>query len=301
MRQHLCRATAIARLLASTALATLGTQACKGKSGGGAPAGAGSVASTPPASPVAVPVFHGFEGELDFVVKDAKKTAGAAGQSIPVYLVIKGDKVRAEIPQALSSKQVPKGHIVLSTPEKKLYLVMDEQKQIVVVDLNKAGEELKSFAAGLPKTGKGALGESPTKPPPKVTKTGIIDKVADIPCQNWDVTDESHKVATLCIADQGAPWFHLPVPGIPSEYAWTQELMDGKHFPLRMIAYDKTGAEQGRAELTKLENKPLAEVLFEMPAGYKVVDLGAMMSQLGGMQGMPQPGRIPGQIPKKQK
>jgi hypothetical protein len=205
---------------------------------------------------------------------------------------------------------MPKGHIVLNSPEKKLYIVMDDQKQIVVIDLNKAGEQFKSFGEGLPKGPQGPHGKSePSKPPPKVTKTGVMDKVIGITCENWEVTEESHKMATLCIADQGASWFHLPITGIPTEYAWAMELMDGKHFPLRMIGYDKkTGAEEGRVELTKFEKKTLPASLFDMPAGYKVVDMESMFAGLAHQPGMGAPGAPnfaglppPGVHPKKTK
>ena len=68
--------------------------------------------------------------------------------------------------------------IVLSTPEKKLYVVMDEQKQIIVVDLNKAGEQFKSFGEGMPK---GPHGKSePSKPP-------FWMRCSDSP-KNWTVS-----------------------------------------------------------------------------------------------------------------
>jgi hypothetical protein len=71
-----------------------------------------------------------------------------------------------------------------------------------------------------------------------------------------------------------------------------------------MIAYDeKTGAEDARIELTKLEKKPLAASLFDMPAGYKTVDMGAMFAQLAGAPAMGAPGApfgAPGgHLPKK--
>jgi hypothetical protein len=281
-----------------------GVTSCKGKSGGAADGGAAAAAAAA-ANPLAM--LNGFEGEIDLAIKDMKNRA--APEVVPIALQIKSDKVRAELPQAVASKPMPKGHVVLSTPEKKLYLVMDEQKQIVVVDLDKMGEQMKSFGQGLPKGPKEKSG-APSKPPPKVTKTGVTDKVAGISCENWDVSEESRKVATLCVADQGASWFHLPITGIPTEHAWALELMDGKHFPLRMIAYDeKTGAEEARVELTKFEKKAIAPTVFDMPAGYKVVDMGQMFAQLagapgkGGPPGAPAFGGFvpPGARPKKTK
>jgi hypothetical protein len=101
----------------------------------------------------------------------------------------------------------------------------------------------------------------------------------------------------------------LPITGIPTEYAWAMELMDGKHFPLRVIGYDeKTGAEEGRVELTKFEKKTLPATLFDMPAGYKVVDVEQMFAGLAHQPGLGAPGGPnlagfppPGAHPKKTK
>jgi hypothetical protein len=295
MKERLRRAAPVA-----VALLSLCVHGCKGKSGAAADGGV-AVAAPAAASPLAL--LNGFEGEIGIAIQDKSKNK-AAPEVVPISLQIKSEKVRAELPQALASKPMPKGHIVLSAPDKKLYVVMDDQKQIVVVDLDKTGEQLKSFGQGLPEGRKGKA-DAPTKPPPKVTKTGVMDKVAGIACENWEVSEPPRKMATLCIADQGASWFHLPITGIPTEYAWALELMDGKHFPLRMIGYDeKTGAEEARIELTKLEKKPLAASLFDMPAGYKTVDMGAMFAQLAGAPAMGAPGGAPfgapgGHLPKK--
>jgi hypothetical protein len=119
------------------------------------------------------------------------------------------------------------------------------------------------------------------------------------------VTEESRKMATFCVADQGASWFHLPITGIPTEHAWALELMDGKHFPLRMIGYDKkTGAEEARVELTKFDKRPVAPAIFDMPPGYKIVDISALFGKLGAGQapGMVGAGAFaPGQLQKKHK
>jgi len=294
MNERVCRVAVMAALL-------LGLHACKGKSSGAA--GDGGAAASAQAGPNPLAMLNGFEGEIDIAIKDMSKNR-AAPETVPIALQIKSDKVRAELPQAVASKEMPKGHIVLSTPDKKLYIVMDDQKQIVVIDLNTMGEQFKSFGAGVPK-GPKEKGEAPTKPPPKVTKTGVMDKVAGLTCENWEVTEESRKMATFCVADQGASWFHLPITGIPTEHAWALELMDGKHFPLRMIGYDKkTGAEEARVELTKFEKRAVAPAIFDMPPGYKIVDISALFGKLGA--GQP-PGAIgagpfaPGQLQKKHK
>src|SRR5215471_3544838 len=119
------------RLYAVTAALAVVVSAtsCKGKSGGAAGAdGAAPTAAVEATNPLAM--LNGFEGEIDVAFKDMSKNR-AAPEVVPISLQIKSDKVRVDLPQALATKEMPKGHVVLSAPEKKLYVVMDEQKQIV--------------------------------------------------------------------------------------------------------------------------------------------------------------------------
>ena len=75
----------------------------------------------------------------------------------------------------------------------------------------------------------------------------------------------------------------LPLTGVPPEYAFMLELVDGQHMPLRVVAYDdKTGAESGRVEVTKIDRHPLDASLFEVPAGYTVIDAMQMIQAFAG-------------------
>ena len=74
-------------------------------------------------------------------------------------------------------------------------------------------------------------------PKTTLTKTGKFDTVAGYKCENWDVASD-HRQGTVCVAQEGVSWFHIPMTGIPTEHVWMAELLDGKHFPLRFIGYD---------------------------------------------------------------
>ncbi len=247
--------------------------------------------------------LNGFEGEIGLALKGMSR-ARATGEVVPLSLQVKSDKARVDIPPGLagSSQLNLKSYGILNAPEKKLYLVMDDQKQVIVIDLDRAAEQMRGIAPGAPTAREGA--RAPSKPPPKVTKTGATDRVIGYTCENWDVSDENRKMATLCVAEQVTPWFRLPTTGTPPDDAWAVELMDGKHFPLRVVTYAKEGTEEGRIEVTKLEKKAMAPSLFEIPAGYKVVDMGALLQQIPSMK---RPGSAPGaapalgQAPKKKK
>jgi hypothetical protein len=242
--------------------------------------------------------LNGFEGEIGILFKDAAKP----GKPVPpLALMIKDNKLRLDLPADVtaSSGMGQKGYAVLNTPEKKLYAVLEDKKQVVLLDLDKAGDQLRTLTssnepgAREPREQKTA----PSRPPPKVTKTGQKDTVAGYACEIWDVIPEPGEKMSACVANEGASWFKLPLGGIPSEHAWALELLDGQHFPLRGIAFDKTGAEKARVEVTKIDKKALAATLFEIPPGYKIVDLQQMFAAMGAMGASPMMGKMPAGLP----
>ena len=235
-------------------------------------------------------ILKDFEGEIGVMAKSAKADA----KTVNVLLEVKGDKVRADVPEELAKENpmgrgAPAGKIygILKGGEKKAFVVMEAQKQAIVFDLNKFAEKIKSSPPSLNGGPPGAPGG---KEPPKVTKTGKTEKVAGFECENWDVVNPDGAKASVCVGNQGPSWFSLPLTGIATEHAWMAELLDGKHFPLRVVVFEKSGAEQGRMEVTKIEKKSVDAAKFEIPAGFQTMDLEQMMAQmmsgLGGM-GMP--------------
>jgi hypothetical protein len=188
-----------------------------------------------------------------------------------------------------------KAYLILDSTAKKLYVVIDSRKEVLVVDLEKSGEQLKGLGGGMPTPGHPS--SPPSGPPPKVTKTGKFDTVAGYRCENWDVSQE-HREGTVCVAQEGVSWFSIPMTGIPTEHLWMAELLDGKHFPLRFVGYGKDGTtEEARAEITKIDKKTLPDQDFQAPPTYKVVDLAQMFMGLGSIPGAhgipPMPGNSP--------
>jgi hypothetical protein len=258
------------------ACAVLGCGRSKPAAGGTAVDGASAVANAPAGAAAPLAFLSGFEGEVSL---KAQGSAGShpAKEIPPLTLQVKSDKVRLNIPPGLGGSPRMNGYVVLNTPEKKLYVVMDETRQAIVVDLDKAGQQLKTM---IPSAG-GAAHARPARVPSSIKKTGTKDNVAGYVCENWDIADETRRVASICVAEQGASWLSLPAAGLPAEYAWATELTDGKHFPLRLVAYGKDGAEEGKIEVTRLEKKPIAASLFELPPGYKVVDMATVLKMPG--------------------
>ncbi len=52
-----------------------------------------------------------------------------------------------------------------------------------------------------------------------------------------------------------------------------KEFKDKKSFPLKSVEYDASGKEISRMVVTKIEKKPEAAALFEVPADYKKLEL----------------------------
>ncbi|HEY8041846.1 MAG TPA: DUF4412 domain-containing protein [Polyangiaceae bacterium] len=273
------------------AVASSGCNKLKGGADGGDEGGAGSASGA--GGPSLSAFLNGFEGEIDLFMKDNKPGA----QAMPFSLFIKSDKVRFDVPEQLAKSGArggmpvgEKAWVLFESAAKKLSIVMDTQKQVIVIDLNKSGEQLKGLSGGGP-PGRGGAPQGPTT---KLTKTGKYDTVAGYKCENWDISTD-HKEGTVCVAQEGVSWFSIPMTGIPTEHAWMAELMDGKHFPLRFVGYEKDGTtEQMRVEVTKIDKKTLAATEFQYPATYKVMDLSQMFQGMGGMpSGMPMPPHPP--------
>jgi hypothetical protein len=254
----------------------------------------GSTAESTPAA-AGLSMLSGFEGEIDIAMKTDKPPPENA---MAFSLMVKSGKLRVDIPEQLAKQNgnpFGKGYAIFDSAAKKIYVVLDARKEVVVLDLNKTGEQLKGISAPREHEPHGA--PVPQKPPPKVTKTGKYDTVAGYKCENWDIATD-HRDGTVCVAQEGVSWFSIPMTGIPTEHLWMTELLDGKHFPLRFIGYAKDGVkEEARIEVTKIDKKTLAASDFEYPPTYQVVDLEQMLRGMmmpGGMPGaMPMPGGMP--------
>ena len=212
---------------------------------GGPEAAENTVAAKPAEQGAANPSWSGFEGELGLLAKSS--TSHEPPKAIAV--LVKGTKLRFDMPEGIgpSARFGKSVHVVMSTSEKRVFAVLDEKKQVVVVNLETLSEQMKGLRPP------GAPPEPENTTPAKVTKTGHSDTVAGHTCEDWQVITAKGDKAVVCVANEGAAWFQLPTIGLPKEHAWARELFDGHHLPLRMIGYDKAGAESARLEITMLE------------------------------------------------
>jgi hypothetical protein len=247
-------------------------------------------AGSPNIPAASLPALSGFEGEISATVNRNKP----GDPPIPFVLSVKSEKIRVDLPEQMGGRGNPfggKAYFLLDAPAKKASIVSDAQKQAFVIDLAKSAEQLAGLKGLVPSSAPGAA--APNAPPPKVTKTGKLDTVAGYSCENWDIASD-HRETTICVAQQDVSWFKFPATSIPADRAapWMTELLDGKHFPLRLVAYAKDGTtEETRIEVTKIDRRPLASTQFEYPETYRTVDLAQMFQGLANMPGMPM--RVP--------
>jgi Domain of unknown function (DUF4412) len=269
MRVHTLALAAFA-LASTTSCSKLVSLATHSDAGGGDPGIA------------ALPSLETFEGEIDGFMRDNKPGA----QQVNLSLFLKTKRVRFQMPAELAKGGPAAGpfgeadYLIYDGDKKKIDMVSDPKKEAIEIDLN-SGKPFPGFSSPSFPSGSSGGSHGPSGPPTKVTETGKFDTVAGYKCEYWDVTSD-HKEATICVATQGFSLLSIPMTGIPTEHAWMLKLLDGNHFPLRFIGYEKDGTtEEKRAEITKIDKKSLPDTEFQVPAGYKIVDIEKLFSGFG--------------------
>ena len=256
---------------------------CKNAAPPGTDGGAAAGGDLPTLNPLAF--LGSFEGEIDALAKDSKP----GSTPTPLSVLVKSGMIRFDIPEKVAAKSGagtmlgPDAYVIVNSTTKKLSIVSDAQKQVILVDLNTSGETFKGLGSSPQHHGGGA--SAPEKTPTTVTKTGKSDTVAGYKCEIWDVASD-HREGSVCVAQQGVSWFHIPMTGIPTDHAWMTELLDGQHFPLRFVGFQKDGVtEESRLEITKIDKRTLPASQFESPPTYRVIDMMQMLTTLGALQG----------------
>lgn len=277
-------------VVSSLAIASTLCACKKGDSAAGAAASAQGSAA-PGAAATAGGSVQNALSDLEGVVGLSIKSKE---QPVNLTLQVKKGMVRFDFPADLAKRAQLNGnaYAIVNAAEGKLYGVIDERKLVVEVDFKKLQDQMKAMA---PQAHAAKAGEpEKVEPPPKITKTGHMDKVAGYTCEDWQIVTNDGGKATVCVNAADTSWLKIPAMNLPKDAQWAAELIDGKHFPLRMIAFNKAGAEDGRIELTQLEKKPLADAVFQLPPGYQRLDLEQFMqSMMNAAGGMGAPGAMP--------
>lgn len=251
--------------------------------------GSGDPATGAAAPGAALGPLGEFEGEIGLKTASSKDKV----PPVPMNVLIKSGKIRFDLPKT-EGRPPMRGYMIINSADKKVLMVNDDQKTAMVFDVSKLSGQLSQM--GVPTTPQAA---ATAQTPPKIAKTGHTDTIAGYACEDYDITSNDGKRARVCVSETAASWLDVLTNAMPGDLLWAKGFLDGRKFPLRVIAFETTGAEQGRIEVTKLEKKPLADALFVAPPGYRVIDLEQMMNGLmaGGMPPGMMPTGAPGQPP----
>lgn len=275
---HLRRLSVLfACLLVTAACGKLGK---KGDDDGGTSASSGGGVSgiLGKALTLVSPTGEPFEGQI--TMNDTHET-----KTTSMVYEVKGDKLRFDEPSHNE-------YVIFNAPEKKIISVDDAKKTATVINL----DDMQKMAGSM-----GAPGHTaPSTPSESEWETSIdmnagSDVIAGYACDKWKVTEthkKTHKVrkTDACLA-KGIGFPDLTAMyGGPSAAnntnTWMAKLVADKYFPLRAVTTED-GVEKTKMEVTKIDKKTLDAARFEVPAGYKVIDMGEMMKQLQNMKGMP--------------
>jgi len=193
----------------------------------------------PAASVVEAPPF---EGVVVF-----KKGSSASKINSTVTLYIKGDRFMAD-EQGDKIQQ----KIIVDAPKKMMYLVMDKEKMVMDMQMEKMVAP-KGPEARLP------------------NKTAKTQKIAGYDCEQWIDKNANGEVELWTSTEIGKLFIPEGQMGdglIPS-VNMRKLLKQGQHFPLLMTERDKTGKEITRLEVTSVEKKPVDEAVFNLPKDYQ--------------------------------
>jgi hypothetical protein len=190
----------------------------------------------------------GFTGEIEM-----KMSGAPMPTAMDVTYALSGDKVRFDI--APLRPGLPGVWGVEDRSAQKVYMVVDAAKSIMVTDLR----------AVQPPAGTGSG---------QAVHTGKLDTVAGHPCEIW-VAAGQDKTIQMCVVKG----LHaLPTGSLGSapsaDFAWAGGADSGA-MPLRVVV-QKGSKEIMRFEAVKIDAKPIDPSRFDLPAGYKQVDQGAL-------------------------
>jgi len=209
-----------------------------------------------------------FEGEVDM------KMTTHNGKTMSMQYFVKGNKALSKMD---SEDGKFSGSGIYNLQTKQMTIIMDKQKMYMVSQLHPEKfqyDNNKHF---------------------KVTKTGKTETILGHTCQEWDYTsdDENGKVwLTPGIGNWWGTQMAAQSDKLPADQrAMVKMVVDQKLFPMKWESDDKSGNSRATGEVVKIEAKSLSSSLFEVPAGYKKFDMGAMMGE--GSDGRKSPGIDP--------
>ncbi len=199
-----------------------------------------------------------FEGEVDMTITSQN------GKSLSMQYFVKGDKARSNM---TSEDGKFSGGGIYNLKTKEMTVIMDKQKMYMVSQLHPEKfqyDNNKHF---------------------KVTKTGKTLEILGHGCQEWDYTSDDDNGKVWLTPGLGNWWgtqMAAQADKLPADQkAMIKMVVDEKLFPMKWESDDKSGNSKATGVVTKVEAKSLSSSLFEVPSGYKKLDMGNMFNGAG--------------------
>ncbi len=213
-----------------------------------------------------------FEGALD--MKTTLTPAGGEARQVAYTLMVKGDKVVADVRQVGGVDNV--GKIIYRGDRNLTWVIDDAHKSYLEIDLKPEQEGEQEETAGGSSSGL------------KLRKTGKTQRILGYACSEWIVEDSDVATSFWGTSKLGDIYEGLHKtfgqlerrsPRSSSAFGWESELAKLKVFPLKIVT-SKGGSVVETQEVTKIEPKTLSASLFEVPEDYKKQDMGPSMEQM---------------------
>jgi hypothetical protein len=194
-----------------------------------------------------------FEGEVDM-----KMTRANSDKTILMQYYVKGHKVRTQI----EGQNGNAGGGIYDWQTNEMIIIMDKQKMYMVSQLHP-----EKFTYNKDNHF-------------KMAKTGNTLNILGYTCQEWDYTSDNNNGKIWLAAGIGNWWGtqmaaqadKLP----PDQKSMVSMVISQNLFPMKSQSIDKSGNVKNGMEVVKVEKKSLDASFFEVPEGYKKLDMGNM-------------------------
>lgn len=200
-----------------------------------------------------------FEGTISLRMSEGRQTHD-------VTYATKGGQMR------IGMDAGPMGQVaaIVSLAERQIFMLMPAQKMYLVMPF------ANQMDAAMEKAGAAR---------DHLQKTAETQTILGYPCTKYVYQDEQGPVE-IWGTDRLGQFVALP-SGNPMQRGaqkpgW-ETAIAGDFFPMRLIATSTGGQERMRWEVTAVKAETLDAALFTLPAGYQKLDMGGMMSGLGGL------------------
>lgn len=193
-------------------------------------------------------IAQDFEGYVKYKVESDR------GETLNIKYYKKGDMVRME-PEIAQQKMsiIFRGN--------KTYMIMPEQGMYMEYD-SKIFEQMDRMKM-----------KEKTGDMKKPVKTGETKEILGYKTEKWIFEDDDYSAEVWASGDLGN-FVALSMPMQRSNMPdWYSDVVDNNFFPLLIIAKDKDGSIKGRMEVVEINTGKLKNTLFEIPEGYKKLDM----------------------------